>query len=152
MNGVALPAWLRGLTPSGDVTLAVTAGTTLQFDIEDAELGDLGHSLRSAFVPLSSAPPFAAEGRVAQVHALAPFYLVADRPMGLRIANRAALAAGAAVEFVTMGHELAMDPVNAGHAVLVATGRVSADGATVSTDAGQGILAVTWIGVRLAGR
>jgi len=143
---------LGGSVTAGDVTLTIDPGTTLQFDIEDAELGPLGHSLRSVFVPLTSAPPFASEGRVVQVHALAPFDLVADRPMGLRVANRASLAAGAAVEFVAMGIELFMDPVNAGHAIMVATGHVSADGATVSTDAGQGIRTVTWIGLRLAGR
>ena len=140
-----------GSVTAGDVTLTVDAGTVLQFDIEDAELGTLGHSLRSAFVPLASAPPFASEGHATQVHALAPFDLVADRPMGVRVANRAGFAAGAAVDFVVMGVEFFMDPINAGHAVVAATGHVSSDGTTVSTDAGQGIRVVTWLGIRLAG-
>lgn len=82
------------------------------------------------------------------LRALAPFALTATRPIGVTIRDAGGLAPNTAVEFVALGHDILSTPPTAGTAQVVATGRVSADGASVSTDPGQGPTVLTWIGVR----
>jgi hypothetical protein len=136
---------------AGAVTLVFAAGSRLEFDFEDFELGALGRRVRVAEVALDRAPPFAAEGMVrGPVFALGPFALKIDRPVGVRVANRAMLAPGSSVEFVAMGDVIVSENPNAGRAVVVARGAVSMDGATIETAAGQGLRSLTWIGVRPA--
>ncbi|MBL8679770.1 MAG: hypothetical protein JNK05_11420 [Myxococcales bacterium] len=136
---------------AGAVTLVFAAGSRLEFDFEDFELGALGRRVRIAEVPLDRAPPFAAEGMVrGPVFALGPFALKIDRPVGVRVANRAMLPAGSSVEFVTMGDDILSETPTAGHAVVAARGAVSMDGATIETAAGQGVRSLTWLGVRPA--
>jgi hypothetical protein len=137
-----------GTYAAGDVTLTVPAGATVEFDVEDFELGALGRTLRVTRVEPAQAPEFAREAGLVAVWALAPFNLLCDQPMGLRVANRAALPAGSAVDFVAMGNEIVGPPLTAGRPIVVAAGRVSADGATIATDPGAGLRYLTWIGVR----
>lgn len=136
---------------AGAVTLVFAAGSRLEFDFEDFELGALGRRVRVAEVPLDRAPPFAAEGMArGPVFALGPFALKIDRPVGLRVANRAMLPAGSSVEFIAMGDDILSETPTAGHAVVVARGAVSTDGTTIESMAGQGLRSLTWLGVRPA--
>jgi hypothetical protein len=137
-----------GSFAAGDVTLLVPAGARVEFDVEDFELGALGRTLRAVRVEAARAPTFARDAGLVAVWAMAPFNLLSDRPLGVRVANRAALPAGSAVDFVVMGNEIVSPPITGGRPVVAATGRVSADGATIATDPGAGISYVTWIGVR----
>jgi hypothetical protein len=147
--GPLLPMNTAGGTfTAGDVTLVVAPGTTLEFDLEDSLLGELGRRLRVAYVPMAQAPRFARDANLSAVWALGPFNLLADRPVGVRVANRAGLAAGSAVEFVVLGQDILREPPTAGATLVAATGRVSADGMSVTTDPGMGISFVTWIGIR----
>lgn len=138
----------RGTARAGEFAVTVPADAQLEFDLEDFKLGELGTRLRAAQVPLDRAPPFAAEGGVSAVWALAPFKLVSTRPMGLRLPNATNLAAGTAVDFVIMGWDLLPPVSNAGRAVVAARGRVRADGAAIETDPGEGVPVLTWVGVR----
>ena len=52
------------------------------------------------------------------------------------------------MEFVALGVEPYTPPLTAGLAVVAATGRVSDDGATVTTNAGEGLRTLSWIGYR----
>jgi hypothetical protein len=142
------PGMAGGTFTAGDVSLVVPAGARLEFDVEDFEFGALGRTLRAVRVELPRAPAFAREAGLVAVWALAPFNLISDRPLGVRLANRTGLAAGSAVDFVAMGNETVTPPITGGRPVVVGAGRVSADGATVATDPGVGISYVTWIGVR----
>ncbi len=148
--GPALPEGVSagGAFTAGDVTLTVAPGTTLEFDLEDALLGELGHRLRAAYVPTEQHPRFARDAGLSAVWALAPFNLVADRPLAVRVANRAGLAPGAAVEFVTVGQDYLRAPPTAGQTIVAATGRVSPDGAFITTAPGAGLSFLTWLGVR----
>lgn len=136
---------------AGPVTLVFAAASTIELDFEDFELGALGRTVRVAEVSLDRAPPFAREGAVVgPVFALAPFALTSSSPIAVTVANRANLASNSAVELVAMGKEIATDAPDAGRAVVVARATVSADGATIRTNAGQGLRALTWFGVRAA--
>jgi hypothetical protein len=137
---------------AGDVTLTVPAGAMVETDIEDAELGELGTRLRVAAVGPTDAPQFARDAGLVSVYALAPFNLTSTRPIAVRLVNRAALPAGAAVEFVVMGTEIYETPFTGGLPVVAAAGHVSADGTTVSTDPGEGLSSLTWVGLRLRAR
>jgi|GEM_PF-1245207 len=137
-----------GSFAAGDVTLVVPPGARVEFDVEDFELGALGRTVRAVRVEIARAPVFAREAGLAAVWAMAPFNLLSDRPLGVRVANRPALPAGSAVDFVVMGNEFVSPPLTGGRPVVAAAGRVSADGATIATDPGAGISYVTWIGVR----
>ena len=149
--GPVLPETTAGGTfTAGDVTLTVAAGTTLEFDLEDALLGELGKRLRVAYVPMAQAPAFAREANLSAVWALGPFNLLADHPVAVRVANRAGLAANTAVEFVALGNDILSEPPTAGRPIVAATGHVSADGMFVTTDPGMGISYLTWVGVRPA--
>ncbi len=136
---------------AGPVTLVFAAASTIELDFEDFELGALGRAVRVAEVTLDRAPPFAREGAVVgPVFALAPFALTSSSPVAVTVANRANLAPNSTVELVAMGKEIATDAPDAGRAVVVARATVSADGATIRTNAGQGLRALTWFGVRAA--
>jgi hypothetical protein len=137
-----------GVARAGGVTVSVPADARLELDLEDFELGELGRRLRVAQVPLDRAPPFAREGRVQAVWALAPFALTSTRPLGLRLPNTLGLAPGASVDLVMMGGDILPPRSNAGRAVDAARAVVSADGASVETLPGEGVSLLTWVGVR----
>lgn len=137
-----------GSYTAGDVTLTIAAGSQVEFDVEDAVLGELGHRVRAAWVPMARAPGFAREAGVVALWAMAPFSLTSDRPIALRLRNRAMLAAGSAVDIVMMGLDVTELPVTGGRPLVVAAAHVSSDGTTVTTDPGEGLRALSWIGLR----
>ncbi len=152
-TGPELPEAMRVTAPieavAGPVTLSFSAGSRVEFDLEDFELAALGRTVRVAEVPLDRAPPFARDGMLrGPVFALGPFALVSDQPIGVRIPNRAMLPAGSPVDFVAMGREVLPPDVDAARPVVVARGAVSADGATIATVPGEGPRSLTWVGVR----
>lgn len=137
-----------GVARAGAVAVTVPADARVELDLEDFKLGELGRRLRVAQVPVDRAPPFAREGRVQAVWALAPFALTSTRPLGLRLPNTLGLAPGAAVDLVMMGGDILPPRSNAGRAVDAARAVVSADGASVETLPGEGVSQLTWVGVR----
>ena len=139
---------LGGTVKAGDVALTVPPGTSFQFSPEDVELGNLGSRLRAADVPLAQAPPGAVAAGVVALWALAPFDLASTKRMSVRVVNVAHLPAGTAVDFVGLGDSVYTPPLNGGLWQVVAAGHVTADGASVVTDPGEGLFVLTWIGVR----
>jgi hypothetical protein len=147
--GAAMPDGRTGGTVAvGDISLTVEPDTMIEYDIEDDKLGALGRRLRVVYIEPADHPQFAREAGLGAVWALAPFGLKASRPIAVRVANRARLAAGTRVDFVAMGQEFVEDPITGGQAVVAAEGVVSADGMFVTTTPGSGIRFMTWLGVR----
>lgn len=134
---------------AGPVTLTFSAGTMVEFDLEDFEFMALGRTVRTAEVPLMLAPPFAQAGAVqGPVWGLAPYALTSSTPVGVRVPNSAMLPANSAVEFIAMGLDTLATPPNAGLPVVAARGRVSADAMSIETLPGEGLRTLSWIGVR----
>jgi hypothetical protein len=132
----------------GDLTLVVAAGTTFALDIEDYENGDLGRTLRVAQVPLAKAPPYAASAHLAAIYVLAPSGATASAKMGVTLRNAAGLPPSSAVDFMVLGDNYFSTPPNVGQLTVQAQAHVSADGKTIQTDPGEGIIELTWLGVR----
>jgi len=132
----------------GDVTLQVAAGTTFTLDIEDFSLGAAGRLFRVASVPLASAPPYAALNGVNAIYALAPSGAKPSTKMGVLVRNSAGLPASSAVDVLVLSDDYFSNPPTVGTLVLAAKAHVSADGATIQTDPGEGINEITWLAVR----
>jgi hypothetical protein len=135
----------------GDVTLAVAAGTTFDLDIEDYGT-PAGRVFRVAAVPLTSAPGWATAANVDAVYALAPSGAKSSNKMGVTVKNSAALPASAAVDVLVLGDDYVSSPPTVGILSVVAAAHVSADGATIQTDPGEGISEITWLAVRRKGK
>ena len=151
---VSLPADEAGAPSSvtmGDVTLQVAAGTTFTLDVEDYGI-PAGRLLRVAAVPLASAPSYAAANNVAAIYAMAPSGAKPSQPMGVTLRNAAALPASAGVDFLVLSDNYFSSPPDVGLLLVQATGHVSADGMTISTDPGQGITEITWLAIRTNGK
>jgi hypothetical protein len=160
-TGVLLPADNAAATTitDGDVTLQIPDNVYWDLDVEDIELKDLGRTFRVGVVDAANFPSWAQPNGIVALWGLGPFsaksesYSAMNNPtpprvkLGVTVPNKTGLPAGSAVEFVVMGDSV-LAPVNAGTIFVAATGTVSADGQTISTDAGQGISLVTWLGVR----
>jgi hypothetical protein len=136
----------------GDLTLQIAAGTKFDLDIEDFGNGDAGRTLRVAPVALASAPSYAAAANVDAIYALAPSGAKPSAPMGVLLRNAAALPASAAVDILVLSDDYFSDPPSVGTLVLAAAAHVSADGATIQTDPGEGINEITWLAVRRKGK
>jgi hypothetical protein len=135
----------------GDLTLSVPAGTT--FDLDIADYGTVaGRTLRVAAVPLADAPSYARAAKVDAIYALAPSGAKSSNKMGVTVTNRAKIAAGAAVDILVLGDDYFSIPPNVGTLGVAASAHVSQDGATISTDPGEGITELTWLGVRQKGK
>jgi hypothetical protein len=171
---VRLPPDDAGVAASvtvGDLTLTIAAGTTFTLDIEDYEKGALGRTLRVAQVPLDKAPPYASPAHLSAVYALAPSGATASTKMGVLLRNAAGLPASSAVDLMVLGDNYfpSVDagtadtgtpgdtgadvaastiPPNVGQLSVQAQAHVSADGKTIQTDPGEGIVELTWLGVR----
>jgi hypothetical protein len=147
---VALPA--DGAPASnitvGDVTLQVPAGNTFNLDIEDYTLGDAGRLFRVAAVPLANAPAYAVTNNVNAIYALAPSGATPSAKLGVSVRNTAGIPASAAVEVFVLSDDYFSTPPTVGTLVLAATAHVSADGASIQTDPGEGISEITWLAVR----
>jgi hypothetical protein len=142
------PAGTAKAVSSGDVTLQVAATTVVTIDPILWETAD-DKAFRSVTVALDHAPAFLDPSLgVELLYAVGPFETELAPPVGVALPNAKAWPAGTAVDILTHGY-LTTEP---GYATLakVATAHVSADGTKISTDAGQGIDRLTWIGVRRA--
>jgi len=132
----------------GDLTLVVAAGTSFNLDIEDYEKGDIGRTLRVVQVPLDKAPPYAAPAKLSAIYAIAPSGAKASAKMGVTLRNSAGLPPSSAVDVLVLGDDYFSMPPNVGELAVQAAAHVSADGMTIQTDPGEGIVELTWIGVR----
>jgi hypothetical protein len=134
----------------GDVGIAIGASAKVEIDRIELETPE-EIRFRAVAVPIEKAPPFVAEagGGFATVYAMTPFGTKIDPPAKVTLANTAQLPAGAAVELFIQGTELDDKYGTFGRFTRIADGHVSADGATIATDQGQGIPQITWLGVRL---
>lgn len=147
-EGGEFPAMGGGAVRAGDMTVTVPPTARVEFDLEDFELGALGRRLRHVRVPVLEAPAFARGAMLVDLYALGPFALTSTAPLGISLPNTAALPAGTAVEFVSLGHEITGMGENAGRLIVVGNGRVSSDATQISTDPGEGPRVLTWVGVR----
>ncbi len=136
----------------GDITLNFEANTELDLDIEDIGLvseGKPGDHLRIVKIADANYPTFAKGANIKVLYALAPFDLkFLNKKVPVTIKGNAGLAPNTVVEFVGLGNEFIAEPFTAGKLEVVATGKVSADGMTIVTDAGEGLKTLTWLGVR----
>jgi hypothetical protein len=128
----------------GKLTLSFQAGTKADLDLEDVADTATGNQLRVAKVEAKDYPPFAKEAGVTLLYAANPFDSKYDKKVGVKITDTG-LPDGD-VELVILGEEYISKPLTAGTPVVVATGKAS--GGTVTTNAGEGLNVLTWIGVR----
>ena len=144
---------------AGDVTLSIPGGTELDLDVEDVANGDEGRRFRSVKWTSATPPDFVAGENVLQLYALAPFAAktCTKRPcddtnlvkMAVTLPNATSLTAGTVVEFITLGTDLYGPPVTIGQLLVAGTGKVSADGKTITSDPGEGITVMSFVGVRV---
>ena len=132
----------------GDVTLAIGSGTKALFDVEDFGIAH-GHDLRVLSIATPASLPFVDAAHPPRaLWALAPFETGFSAKVPVTLANTTAIAAGTAVELKVMGG-LVLDAPPAGHLVHAAFAHVSADGKTISTDPGEGIVELTFIALEV---
>jgi hypothetical protein len=127
-----------------DITLLIPAATKVRFSVEDFGVPH-GHELRTLRLAAPAALPFGAGLSV--LYALSPFEAAFDKKVALSIVNRTGLGAGAPVEILVQSG-LLNDKPPAGPMVHAANAHVSADGQSITTDPGEGIVELTWIGLR----
>ena len=149
-EGVVLPeGGAAGTVSFRDVTFSFAAGTEIK--IERLELQEPDEQkFRAISIPLDKAPPFvaAAGGNFAAVYAMTPFATRIKPGASVTIANTAKLPANAAVELFQQATMLDDSHGPFGGFSKVADAHVSADGATITTDEGQLVTEITWLGVR----
>ncbi|MBK7581944.1 MAG: hypothetical protein IPI67_17270 [Myxococcales bacterium] len=141
---------------SGELTLSVSAGTQVKLDVEDVALDAAGKQFRALSVPAAQRALFApASLNLVALFALTPFEsAIVDETTALPALaqlsadNTPNLPAGTPVEWLALGSYLFDDWVKPAAFAVVATGSVSADGARIEMDAGQGVRYLTWVGVR----
>jgi hypothetical protein len=139
-DGAALPASKsQGTATYGDVTFAFAAGAAL--DVDTLELPDAD---QQKFRALAVDPAL----KIAALWALAPFDTKIDPGASVTLANRANLPAGSAVEIFIQGTDIGDKYGPYAGFSKAAEGHVSADGKTITTDPGQLVGEITWIGVR----
>ena len=151
-EGVDLPADKQAkVVTHGDVTYTFAAGMDVNVDQIELELdGAAEQRFRSVRVALDKAPPFIdPKAGFAVLHALTPFHTRIKPGAAVTVANTAKLPAGAAVELFVQLTDLQEKSGPFGGFTKVADGHVSADGATIKTDDGQGVPEISWLGVRL---
>jgi hypothetical protein len=129
---------------SGDLTLVLAAGTQVFFDVEDFGVPN-GHQLRVLSISSLAAGflPFV-PGNYDALYACSPFEVAFSQAASLKFANHASLPANAAVEIQSL-RGLVNDGLPAGHFQHAANAHVSADGATITTDPGEGVTELTWL-------
>lgn len=130
----------------GDLTLNIAAGTAVELDLEDVELGETGKLFRAVKIETKDYPTFAKGANVAMLYAATPFDAKFTKKVAVTFKAVGDLAEGTAVEIVALGNDFLREPFTAGKLEVVATGKVT--GGRVVTDAGQGISTLTWLGVR----
>jgi hypothetical protein len=143
------PDGAGGQVTAGPVTLKIPAGAAFTLAFADAVDGDRGRLVRASPVSLDDAPDFGRLAGAVAVYALAPAGAVASTKVALSVRNDAALPPGAAAVLLTLEDDSITAPLEAGTLRPAAAAHVSADGATIETDPGEGITKITWLGVRL---
>ncbi|GAC1598230.1 MAG: hypothetical protein NVS3B20_20570 [Polyangiales bacterium] len=144
---------------AGDVTLHLASGTSVELDIEDFDTTNkAGHQFRIAKVAPADFPPFAKTSKATVFYAMAPFDAkftdgkTAASPIkvGVTLTNPdpVAFPAGTPIELLVMGNELLKSPFTGGALLVGATASVSSDGLKIDTNPGEGIVSLTWLGVR----
>ena len=135
-----------------EILSGASAGTLIVSPLSPAVVSSLLPLASSvAAVPLASAPPYAAANQVAAIYALAPSGAKPSQKVGVSLRNSAGLPAAAAVDVLVLSDDYFSTPPSVGTLVLAAAAHVSADGATIQTDAGEGISEITWLAVRQKG-
>lgn len=130
-----------------DITLGIPAGTKVRFSVEDFGVPH-GHELRTLHVDAPTMLPFGVTTPpLSALYALSPFEAAFDKKVALTIVNRTGLPANAPVEILVQSG-LLNDKPPAGALVHAANAHVSADALTIATDPGEGIVELTWIGLR----
>jgi hypothetical protein len=141
---------------SGDVTLEVADGVRVLLDVEDVVEGENGKLFRALEVPQERRDTFIdpALGAFA-LYAFTPFEAGFDveatgvsATARLSFANRTGLAAGSAVEVLALGTYQYLDWVKPAAFEPVATASVTADGARIELDPGEGLRYLTWVALR----
>jgi len=151
-SGAAIPMDSKNIVTvatsvsDGDVTLNIPAGTEVELDLEDVELGEAGKLFRAVKVETKDYPTFVKGENVLALYAATPFDSKYKNKVGLSFNTTAGLAEGTAVEIIGLGNDFLREPFTAGKLEVVATGKVS--GGKIVTDAGQGLTTMTWFGVR----
>lgn len=148
---------------SGDVTLDVPDGIYVRLDIEsnlaDTEQAGKGRQFRSLKIPDANMDEFVdASLGVSALYALEPFECtfeaagVPDEPVNVRLSfvNSSSIPAGTAVDVLALGTYIYPDWIPPAQFTTVAQGHVSADGARIELDAGEGLPYLTWVAVRPA--
>jgi hypothetical protein len=149
---IALPAEGVALVPgqsatSGDVTLTLAANAEIEFDLV---VDDPSEELfRAATIDQDKAVPVAIDGTLGlvQVYGVGPVETHICPAPGVTVPNDSGLAPGSAVEFYVHGVGVAQDFAPYGGWALVAAGTVSADGATISTNPGEGLPVLSAFGI-----
>jgi hypothetical protein len=132
----------------GDVTLAIGSGTKALFDVEDYGIPH-GHDLRVVPIAEPASLPFVDAAHPPRaLWGLAPFETGFSAKVPVTLANTTALAAGTAVELKVMSG-LVLDSPPAGRLVHAAFAHVSADGKTITTDPGEGIVELTFLSLEV---
>jgi hypothetical protein len=129
---------------SGEVTVTIPASTKIFFDVEDFGTPN-GHQLRVEKIDPAKAP--FVDQTLKALYACSPFEISFMQKVSLTIDNTAAFPAGSAVEILSLGGLVNGSPP-AGHLKHAASAHVSADGKTITTDAGEGVSELTWLAVK----
>jgi hypothetical protein len=127
---------------SGDLTVTIPAATQIFFDVEDFGTAN-GHQLRVLAVDDPTKLPFVTQ-KPDVLYGCSPFEVSFSQKAALSFVNRASLPAGAAVEIQSM-RGLVNGAPPAGRFQHAANAHVSADGKTITTDAGEGVTELTWL-------
>jgi hypothetical protein len=104
--------------------------------------------LRAVPVPANDTPSWATTAGLRVLYALTPFSATPSARLDLTLANTTGLPAGTAVDLVRVGTNYFGAKEDAGQLVVFGSGTVSADGKTITSDAGKGLDEITFLGVR----
>jgi hypothetical protein len=131
----------------GDLTLTIAAGTKVLFSVEDFGVPH-GHELRALRIADPTRMPFVdAASPPATLYATTPYEAAFSAKVALTMKNTGGFVAGSAVRVQVLSG-LVNDVPPAGRWHDAATAHVSADGKTITTDPGEGIMELTWIALR----
>jgi len=143
------PPLLAGqVVSSGGVTLSIPPGAEITIDVLTYDTPP-AQQFRAAAIPIDKAPPAVDPAlKLELLFAAAPVDTVFCPPAAVSIPNTAGWPPGASVEFFVHGVSISQEYAPYGGWAKVSDGRVSADGATISTDAAGGLPVLSVFGVR----
>jgi hypothetical protein len=135
---------------SGGISVVVAAGTTVKVSTLDHPSAD-DKKFRAAVLPADNIPGLAASSPGLEVFVgLAPTGTTLSTASALTIPNTKQWAAGTAVQFYQQGFKVGAETAAPAKWTesAVADGVVSSDGATITTNSGQGITQLILVGVK----